>query len=145
MIQEFFTRLLARNYLSIADRSRGKFRSFLLGSLEHFLARQWTKAYAQKRGGDRAAVSLDRAEAENRYLLEPAHELTAERIFDRRWATTLLDQAMSRLRKECVDKDKGELFAGVESVLLAVEFLLRKRESCVENGTSRPVTAGWIS
>ncbi len=117
LIQEFFARLLARNYLSVADRNRGKFRSFLLGSLEHFLAREWTKAHAQKRGGGKAVISLDQAEAENRYLLEPAHELTAERIFDRRWATTLLDQAMSRLRKECVDKQKGELFARVESVL----------------------------
>ena len=117
MTQEFFARLLARNYLSVADRNRGKFRSFLLGSLEHFLAREWTKAHAQKRGGGQAVLSLDETDAENRYLLEPAHELTAEKIFDRRWATTLLDQAMSRLREECVANHKGDLFGKVESFL----------------------------
>jgi RNA polymerase sigma-70 factor (ECF subfamily) len=117
LTQEFFARLLARNYLSVADRNKGKFRSFLLGSLEHFLARQWTKAHAQKRGGGKAALSLDGMDAENRYLLEPAHELTPEKIFDRRWATTLLDKAMSRLREECVADDKGNLFSKVESFL----------------------------
>jgi DNA-directed RNA polymerase specialized sigma24 family protein len=117
LTQEFFARLLARNYLSVADRNRGKFRSFLLGSLEHFLAREWTKAHAQKRGGGQAVLSRDAMDAENRYFLEPAYKLTAERIFDRRWATTLLDQAMSGLREECVDNHKGELFARVESSL----------------------------
>ncbi len=117
LIQEFFARLLGRNYLSVADRNRGKFRSFLLGSLEHFLAREWTKARAQKRGGGQAAFSLDEREAEDRYLVEPAHELTPERIFDRRWATTLLDRAMARLRDECMANDKGDLFAKVERVL----------------------------
>jgi DNA-directed RNA polymerase specialized sigma24 family protein len=117
LTQEFFARLLARNYLSVADRNRGKFRSFLLGSLEHFLAREWTKAHAQKRGGGQAPLSLDETAAENRYLLEPAHELTAEKIFARRWATTLLDQAMARLREECVANRKGELFAKVENFL----------------------------
>src|SRR6266704_7089138 len=97
LTQEFFARLLARNYLSVADRNRGKFRSFLLGCLEHFLAREWTRAHAQKRGGGRPLFSLDETDAENRYLREPAHELSAEKIFDRRWATTLLDQAMARL------------------------------------------------
>jgi RNA polymerase sigma-70 factor (ECF subfamily) len=117
LTQEFFARLLARNYLRVADRNRGKFRSFLLGSLEHFLAREWTKAHAQKRGGGQAILSLDEAGAEDRYLLEPAHELTPEKIFDRRWATTLLDQAMSRLREECMANNKGELFGKVESLL----------------------------
>jgi RNA polymerase sigma-70 factor (ECF subfamily) len=118
LTQEFFARLLARNYLSVADRNRGKFRSFLLASLEHFLAREWTKGHAQKRGGGQAVLSLDGADAENRYLLEPSHELTPVKIFDRRWATTLLDQAMSQLRRECLDSGKGELFARVQSSLI---------------------------
>jgi RNA polymerase sigma-70 factor (ECF subfamily) len=98
----------------VADRNRGRFRSFLLGSLEHFLAREWTKAHAQKRGGGKAVFSFDDPHPEDRYLREPAYELTPERIFDRRWATTLLDQAMSRLREECAANQKGELFAKVE-------------------------------
>jgi len=117
LTQEFFARLLARNYLSVADRNKGKFRSFLLGSLEHFLAREWTKARAQKRGGGKAVLSLDEMDGENRYLLEPAHELTAEKVFDRRWATTLLDEAMARLREECVANHKGDLFGKVEGFL----------------------------
>jgi len=117
LTQEFFARLLARNYLSVADRNKGKFRSFLLGSLEHFLAREWTKARAQKRGGGQAVLSLNAMDAENRYLLEPSHELTPEKIFDRRWATTLLAQALSRLREECVANHKGDLFGKVECFL----------------------------
>ena len=99
------------------DRNRGRFRSFLLGSLEHFLAREWTKARAQKRGGGRSLVSLEETDAENRYEVEPAHELTAEKIFDRRWATTLLEEAISRLREECQSNNKSELFARAEGLL----------------------------
>jgi DNA-directed RNA polymerase specialized sigma24 family protein len=117
LTQEFFSRLLARNYLSVADRSKGKFRSFLLGSLEHFLAREWTKAHAQKRGGGEAVFSLDAVDAENRYLLEPATELTAEKIYDRRWATTLLEQAMAQLSAECLADHKAELFAKLRGFL----------------------------
>ena len=117
LTQEFFARLLARNYLNVADRNKGKFRSFLLGSLEHFLAREWTKAHAQKRGGGQTVFSLDEVDAENRYLLEPACELTADRIFDRRWATTLLNQAMARLREECMANHKADLFTKVEGLL----------------------------
>ena len=117
LTQEFFARLLARNYLSVADRKKGKFRSFLLGSLEKFLAREWTKAHAQKRGGGRTLLSLDETDAENRYLLEPVDTLTADKIFARRWATTLLDQAMSRLRDECVAHKKEALFREAEGLL----------------------------
>ena len=117
LTQEFFARLLARNYLSVADRNKGKFRSFLLGSLEHFLAREWTKAHAQKRGGGRTIFSLDEVDAESRYLVEPVHQLTADKLFDRRWATTLLDQALRRLRDECAATQKEGLFREVESLL----------------------------
>jgi RNA polymerase sigma-70 factor (ECF subfamily) len=114
LTQEFFSRLVERNYLSVADRNRGKFRSFLLGSLEHFLAREWTKAHAQKRGGGRTVFSFDEANAEDRHSHEPAHQLSPGRIFERRWATTLLDQAMSRLREECAASQKGEFFTRIE-------------------------------
>src|SRR6266481_1929479 len=117
LTQEFFARLLARNYLGGADRRKGKFRSFLLGAFEHFLAKEWRRAHAQKRGGGRAAFSLDEMDAENRYLREPAHELTPAKIFDRRWATTLLAQAMARLGEECRASQKGELFEKVEALL----------------------------
>ncbi len=117
LTQEFFARLLARNYLSVADRNKGKFRSFLLGSLEHFLAREWTKAHAQKRGGGRSTVSLDELNAENRYLLEPSHELTAKKMFDQRWAMTVLDQAMAELRAEYISNNKADLLSKLETFL----------------------------
>jgi RNA polymerase sigma-70 factor (ECF subfamily) len=117
LTQEFFARLLARNYVTGADRSRGKFRSYLLGALEHFLAKEWRRTHAEKRGGGRAAFSLDEMDAENRYLLEPTHELTPAKIFDRRWATILLDEAMARLSKECQADQKGNLFEAVKPLL----------------------------
>ena len=117
LTQEFFARLLARNYVTAADRQKGKFRSFLLGTFEHFLAKEWRRAHAEKRGGGQVAFSLDETDAENRYLLEPAHELTPAKIFDRRWATTILDQAMARLAEECRANRKGELFQTVEPLL----------------------------
>ncbi len=117
LTQEFFSRLLGTNYLGAADRQKGKFRSFLLGTLEHFLAKEWRRAHAEKRGGGRAAFSLDERDAENRYLREPAHELTPPKTFDRRWATTLLAQAMARLREECRASKKGELFDCVQALL----------------------------
>jgi len=117
LTQEFFARLLARNSLTVADRQKGKFRSFLLGTFEHFLAKEWRRAHAEKRGGGRAVFCLDEMDAENRYLREPAHELTPAKIFDRRWATTLLAQAMARLGEECRASQKGELFEKVEALL----------------------------
>lgn len=117
LTQEFFARLLAKNYLGAANREKGKFRSFLLGSVEHFLAREWTKSRAQKRGNGQPLFSLDETNGENRYLLEPADELTSDKIFERRWATTLLDQAMLKLREECVANHKGDLLAKVENLL----------------------------
>ena len=109
--------MLARNYPSVADRNKGKFRSFLIGSLEHFLAREWTKAHAQKRGGGHSIFSLHELDAEDRYLLEPSHDMTAKKLFDQRWAMTVLDQAMAQLRDECLANNKGDLLSKVECLL----------------------------
>ncbi len=79
--QEFFTRLLEHNYLASVDREKGRFRSFLLASLKHFLANEWDKAKAQKRGGRNVIISIDAAAAENSVSLEPADLVTAEKIF----------------------------------------------------------------
>src|SRR5262249_6737602 len=97
------------------------FRSFLLGTFEHFLAKEWRRAHAEKRGGGRALASLDAMEAENRYLLEPVDELTAERIFDCRWADALLNQARARLRHECQEEGKAVLFEKAEPLLSGEE------------------------
>jgi RNA polymerase sigma-70 factor (ECF subfamily) len=117
LTQGFFARLVEKHFLNGLDRSKGKFRSFLLAALEHFLANQRRAAQAQKRGGGRAWLSLDDEAAENRYRLEPADELTPERVFERRWALTLLDQTMRRLREESVGAGKAELFEELKGIL----------------------------
>lgn len=117
LTQEFFARLLARNYLNVADRNKGRFRSFLLGSMEHFLAREWKRAHAQKRAGGRVPLALEELEAEQRYALDAAHHLTPARIFDRRWATTVLEQAAARLGEEYGAAGKAGLFQALRSLL----------------------------
>lgn len=110
LTQEFFARFLARNYLSTLDPGKGKFRAYLLGAMKHFLANEWDRAQAQKRGGGKTPISLDFDDAEGRYRHEPSHEMTAERIFERRWALTLLDQVLARLRDHYATSGKGDLF-----------------------------------
>ena len=98
--QEFFCRLIGKNYLASVDRTRGSFRSFLLASINHLLANEWDKARALKRGGGKQILSLDAEEAEGRFVQEPAALDSAEKAFDRRWALTLLDRALTVLRDE---------------------------------------------
>lgn len=99
MTQEFFTRLLEGNWVAQADPQRGRFRAFLLSSLKHFMANEWQKVRAQKRGGHGAVTSLDADDAEARYVNEPAaHEKWApENLYERRWALTLLDKTLTQL------------------------------------------------
>ncbi len=110
LTQEFFARLLRANYLGNAQREKGRFRWFLLSALKHFLANEWDRARAKKRGGGKAAISLNAEAAESRYTLEPADTLTAERIYERRWALTLLDQVLRTLEREHELTGKRELF-----------------------------------
>jgi RNA polymerase sigma-70 factor (ECF subfamily) len=117
LTQEFFARLLERKYLAAVDREKGKFRSFLLASVKHFLANERDKARAQKRGGGRSLIALDALEAEARYAIEPVDDLTPERVFERRWALALLDQVFLRLRLEYQGKNKAKLFEILKGVL----------------------------
>ena len=110
LTQEFFCRLLEKRFLDAVDRSKGKFRSYLLGALEHFLANEWRRSQARKRGGGRVIFSLDDEEAESRYAAEPADGLTPEKMYERRWAMTLLEQALKRLQDECAANGKEQLF-----------------------------------
>lgn len=117
LTQEFFARLLEKNYLAVVARERGKFRSFLLAALKHFLANEWNRSRAAKRGGGRELLSLNETDAEGRYLLEPVAETTAEKIFERRWATTLLDLVVNRLREEFALAEKTELYDALKNCL----------------------------
>jgi len=117
LTQDFFAQLLRKNYPGQADQAKGKFRSFLLLRLNHFLADEFDRASTQKRGGGQVLISLDEESGEERYRLEPADELSPERLFERRWAQTILEQALARLREEFVAQGK----AGVYEVLKAFE------------------------
>jgi RNA polymerase sigma factor (sigma-70 family) len=110
LTQAFFAELLEKDRLRAADRERGRFRTFLLASLEHFLANQWRRAGAAKRGRGRPTISLDLERGESQYRLEPAHELTPEKLYERRWALTMLDNALSKLREEYAQREKLDLF-----------------------------------
>jgi RNA polymerase sigma factor (sigma-70 family) len=100
LVQSFFAVCLEKNYLGTADQAKGRFRSFLLLALKRFLANEWDKQRALKRGGANVPISLDSLTAEQRYALEPAEQLSADKLYDRRWALTLLDQVVARLRDE---------------------------------------------
>src|SRR5205807_3079994 len=103
LTQGFFERLLDKNYLSGADRTKGKFRSFLLAALEHFLANDWRRSQAQKRGGGAKFISLDDELVEEQYLQLRAEGISAEKIFERQWAATLLEHVLTQLRAEFVE------------------------------------------
>jgi RNA polymerase sigma factor (sigma-70 family) len=115
LTQEFFGRLLRGSFLTTVEQRKGKFRSFLVASLEHFLVKEWVRRHRQKRGGGKIIVSLDE-EMEQRYVLEPADPRTPQRVYERRWAMTLLDQAMKRLGEECTN-GKAALFDRVKGLL----------------------------
>ena len=121
LTQAFFAMLLDKNYVAEADPERGKFRTFLLSSLGHFLANQWDRTRAQKRGGDRVHLSLDFDDGERRFSQEPATRLTAERVYDRQWGLTLLSQVLSRLRGEYAAAGKMPLFAELEQYITPSE------------------------
>ncbi len=116
LTQEFFARLLAKDYLQHLRHQEGKFRSFLLTFLKHFLSDERDKAGAQKRGGGKIFVSLDETSAEERYLNAPVNGLSPDQIFDRRWAQTVMERALSRLREEYVVGGKAELFEQLKDV-----------------------------
>jgi len=119
LTQAFFARFLEKDYLHDVHRERGKFRSFLLASLKHFLANEWDRSQAQKRGGGHILIPLDQETTEHRYQLEPREELTAEKIYERRWALTLLDQVLDRLRDEFLAGGKGAQFEALKIFLSA--------------------------
>jgi len=116
LTQAFFARLLEKNYLEGAEQERGRFRTFLLMALKRFLANEWDRARARKRGGGLALAPLDREVAEQRYQTEAA-EFPADRMYERRWALALLAQAMARLRAEFEQAGKAAEFERLKAFL----------------------------
>lgn len=111
LTQAFFERFLEKRYLRSVDASLGRFRTFLLTSMTHFLANEWDKSQAQRRGGGARVLSLDDATADHRYQLEPVTHATPERLFERRWAQTLMSVVLDRLAAE-TDENRFEILKG---------------------------------
>jgi DNA-directed RNA polymerase specialized sigma24 family protein len=118
LTQEFFYRLINENYLGAVDRRRGKFRSFLLAALNHFVSNQRDYERAAKRGGGMTILSLEAAtQGETRFLSEPSFELSPEKIFERNWFLALFDQALARLREE-VGQARTRVFDEVKQFII---------------------------
>lgn len=117
LTQEFFARLLEKNYLGAVDQAKGRFRSFMLASLKHFLANEWDRARAEKRGGKCTFISLEAEDEEERRLLEPALNDTPERAFEQRWALAVLDGAFASLREEFKGAGKLAQFEALKTYL----------------------------
>jgi RNA polymerase sigma-70 factor (ECF subfamily) len=117
LTQEFFARLLEKDFLCSVDQTKGRFRSFLLASLKHFLSNQRDRARAQKRGGGQPPLSLDFSDAETSIGFQPADDQTPEKAFEKRWALTLLEQSLARLRQEYSDRGKQDIFEQLKTTL----------------------------
>lgn len=118
LTQAFFAYLLENETLKKVDRQKGKFRSFLLAAATNFLTNEWDKGQSLKRGGQHQIISLDDVEAEELYRQEPSAALTPESLYDRRWAFTLLNEVLARLKEEYFGANKGELFAKLQPGLV---------------------------
>jgi RNA polymerase sigma factor (sigma-70 family) len=141
LTQAFLVKLIERNLAQVADRARGRFRSFLLTSFKHFISDQRDRARTRKRGGQARVFSLDFAAAETRYQREPGHDTTADAIFERRWALTALDTVFTRLRERYVADGKSELFDQLKPCLTqagsAIPYAEMAEQLCQSEGALR--------
>ena len=134
LTQGFLASLMSTHALGTVQPAKGRFRSFLLASLNHFLANEWDKARTLKRGGGQPAISLDTAEA--RYRAEPSEDMSPDRIFERQWARTLLAQVATRLREDYEAAGKGPLFNVLQVYLSGEKGLAPYREKADQLGLS---------
>jgi DNA-directed RNA polymerase specialized sigma24 family protein len=117
LTQAYFARLLERRPFAAADPARGRFRAFLRADCLHFLAHRREHDAALRRGGGRPVLSIDARDAEGRYRLEPTHDQTPERLFDRAWALALLEDVLAAIRREYEGSGRGPTFEALKGVL----------------------------
>ncbi len=134
--QEFFARLLAKNWISQADARRGRFRSFLLSAFGHFLANEWDRARCEKRGGGQAHLPLDTVATERLYVEQSAQGLNPADLYERHWALCLLQQVRARLRNEYVQAGQEERFELLERFLPGAERPLTYAEAAGQLGVA---------
>jgi len=121
LTQAFFTRVIEHGFFAQARQERGRFRSFLLTAVRHFLSNEREAAHTQKRGGGRQLLPLDVDDSERRYLLEPIDEVTPEQLYERRWAMTVLEAARQRTADKYADPDRRRLFVALQPSLTSHE------------------------
>lgn len=146
LTQEFFSQLLARGGLSSADPERGRFRTFLLASFKHLVANEWKRANRQKRGGGVEVFSLDAADPEERYQLEPADHSSPDKLYERRWAETFLARVIERLRRECNGDgpERERRFDVLKVFLLEEKGALTLTDAAAQLGLSVIATKGIV-
>jgi RNA polymerase sigma-70 factor (ECF subfamily) len=136
LTQAYFVELLEKGYLADYDPARGRFRSFLKVSVKNFLSKERDKAQTWKRGGRTRTFSLEAQDAEGRYRYEPVDRLTPEEVFERRWALTVLERALGRLREEQAEANRAREFERLEGFLSGQGEKVSYRELAAELGTS---------
>ncbi len=140
LTQGFILQLLQRNSLANVEPGKGRFRSFLLASLKHYLSNECDRARAQKRGGGLTPISIDEQDAEGRYRLEPADPMTPDKLYERRWALTVLDQAIARLQNEYDASGRGAIFEQLKGELTSSA----QRSPHAEIGQNLDMTPGAV-
>lgn len=134
LTQQFFAQFLEKEGFSRADPDRGKFRSFLLKSIQHFLADEWKRAHRAKRGGGTRTLPWDSQAAEECCRADLAEAMTPERAYERRWAMTLLEQVLTSLRGDYVQAGKPRLFEALQDFLWGPEASLSYAQLAGELG-----------
>lgn len=141
LVQGFFERFLAKNYLEGLDAERGKFRAFLLAALQHYMVNEWKRTTRQKRGGGEILLSLNWIEAEDRFQAEPPDPTDPEREYDRAWAMELLGRVIQQLRRDCELEGRLGLFEGAKGFLTstveATSYEALGQELGMESGAAR--------
>ena len=144
LTQEFFARLLEKKWLREADPGRGRFRTFLLTAMMHFLANDWRRGQTAKRGGGMTALALDGLEAEERFALEPRDNMSPDALYDRRWALTLINRAQDRLQKEQAAAGESARFAAIEPALAGDRFEVGYRELAEQFAVTESTVKSWV-
>ena len=128
LTQGFFARLLEKEYLKAASREKGRFRTFLLVALKRYIANEWDRQHAKRRGGFAPILSIDQEAAEGRFTCEPVDHLQADVLYDRQWAMTLLERTMARLQKEYTASGRAKLFDHLHNCIAKDESSLSYAE-----------------
>ena len=137
LTQGYFAELLGKDFLKSVDPAKGRFRSFLLASLRHYLSRERQRAGAQKRGGDAETLSIDTDDAETRFNIEPVDTLTPEQLFEHRWALTVLERAMAALEQDSVESGNEVQFERLKPYLTGLEPHLPYKQVAADLGISK--------